>query len=158
MVYLVFTVGDEQYGIPSPDIVEVLPVLRLHLIPKAPDYIVGTLNYHEDLVPVIDMSDLMSGGDSRDLPGTRIVVATFAHDDHRTCFVGLLVEDAVETISIADDRLREPVVDVTSAPFLGKIATESGGYIQLIEVTQLLPESVRELLYPLAERAIDAAG
>jgi chemotaxis protein methyltransferase CheR len=52
---LVLGVAKERYGIPLPDVAEVLPVMRPTPVPGAPAVFAGVINVHGEIRPVIDL-------------------------------------------------------------------------------------------------------
>ena len=52
---LVFGLGEEFYGLEISRIQEVIPAPQLHYIPLAPQGLLGALNFHGSVVPVLDL-------------------------------------------------------------------------------------------------------
>lgn len=59
MLLLSFYIGDEKYAILAKDIIEILPLVELKKIPKAPDFILGLIDYRGTPSPVIDLCNLL---------------------------------------------------------------------------------------------------
>lgn len=148
MLYLTFYVDDLRYGLSSEEVVEVLPVVHLKPIPKAPGFVRGLLNFHETAIPVIDLSQLFTGSAVEKKRSTRIVLANYKKERDAFLIIGLMVERATETILLEEERLEDPVVSMPSAPYLGKTSLASGEVLQCVTVSNLLPEEVQTLLYP----------
>jgi chemotaxis signal transduction protein len=53
---IVVGVGKERYGIELPDVAEVLPPVRVTLVPGAAAVFAGVINVHGEIRPVIDLS------------------------------------------------------------------------------------------------------
>jgi purine-binding chemotaxis protein CheW len=53
--YLLFQVGNEFYGIEGKKVVEVLDNEQIINIPFMPEYIIGIINYRENIVPIMDL-------------------------------------------------------------------------------------------------------
>lgn len=148
MLTLTFKIGKNRYAISAKEVTEVLPVVHIRSLPQVPDYIEGTLNFHGTLVPVIDLSTLMTGNSCEELTSTRILLLYYPAASFPDRLIGLMVENATETIDINKEDFKEIVITTDSTPYLGKQAIVSGEVIQLIHLNDLLPEKVQSLLYP----------
>jgi chemotaxis-related protein WspB len=151
MLFLVFRLGNDRYAIEAAQVVEVLPLVNAKVIPRAPTAVAGIFNYHGAPVPLIDLAGLALGTSSRRWMSTRIILVTYRDDSDQARLIGLLAEQATET-------LRRPDVDFTAAgvtpagsPYLGPVITDGSGIVQRIDITKLLSESVREQLYQQAD-------
>jgi chemotaxis-related protein WspB len=147
MLALLFSIGDDRYGLPVAAVVEVTPVLRLKKMPGAPDYVAGLCNFRGQAIPVLDISALARGVPSRPVLSTRMIVVDYPLEQGGVRQLGLLAERATETAAISEADLRPAGVQVDEAPFLGKVAISSGEMVQLIEVGQLLTQAVVALLF-----------
>lgn len=144
MKVLVFHIGSDRYGLRLGAIARVLPAAGLKLLPLAPAFVAGLLDLHGEPVPVIDLSQL-AGAPARQLWfDTRIILLDYPVDGGSRA-LGLLAEHVagIETIDIAS------LADsgVSSAPFLGRVASSEAGMLQLVEPEGLLTDAVRALLF-----------
>lgn len=53
---LVFRVAEELYGLEVAKIQEVSESLPLHYIPRAPAHLLGAVNFHGNILPVLDLA------------------------------------------------------------------------------------------------------
>jgi len=145
MKLLVFHIGADRYGLRLRDVVRVLPLLELKHLPMAPDSVAGLMDFHGRSVPVIDLcraAGLPSGEDHFD---TRIIVADYHSPEGTDHLLGLRAERVVGVQEVSDAQLTDS--GVRAAPFLGQVASDRQGMLQLVELEQLLPESLRALLF-----------
>ena len=71
--------------------------------------------------------------------------------------LGLIAEKATETMRRDPADFVSAGVTIDAAPYLGPVTADAHGLIQRIEVRQLLPASVRDLLFnESAARLMDA--
>ena len=61
MLFLMFRVGSDRYALDASRVVEVLPLVGLTKVLRAPAGVAGTLNYHGEFVPVVDVSTVIMG-------------------------------------------------------------------------------------------------
>lgn len=144
MLFLLFHLGQDRYMLDVRQVAEVLPLIGIMPIPKAPPGVAGIFNYRGTLVPAIDLSQVMLGRPARRRLHTRIILVHYTEDSGATHLLGLIVE------KVTDTQQRQPTDFSPSGvkvPHLGPVATDRHGLAQRIEVNQLLPASVRELLF-----------
>ncbi|MFS2007431.1 chemotaxis protein CheW [Duganella sp. CT11-25] len=145
MKLLIFHIGADRYGLRLRDVVRVLPLLELKHLPLAPDPVAGLMDFHGQSVPVIDLcraSGLPSGEDHFD---TRIIVADYHAPEGTDHLLGLRAERVLGVQEVSEAQLADS--GVQAAPFLGQVASDAQGMLQLVELEQLLPESLRALLF-----------
>ena len=145
MKLLVFHIGADRYGLRLRDVLRVLPLVELKQLPLAPDSVAGIMDLHGAPVPVIDLcraSGLPSGEDHFD---TRIIVADYVTPEGAHHALGLRAERVLGVQEVGDELLRDS--GVQAAPFLGAVASDAQGMLQLVELDQLLPAELRALLF-----------
>lgn len=147
MKVLVFHLGADRYGLPLRQVRRVLPLLELKGIPLAPDSVAGLMNLHGDPVPVIDLSRIGGGAPSRLHFDTRIVVVDYTAPDGALHALGLMAERVQGVQDVAQQDLAPS--GVQAADFLGRVAGDAHGMVQLVEVNALLPAELRARLFPV---------
>ena len=151
MLTLLFTLGDQRYGIPSDSLLEIIPVVKLRKIPHVPAHVAGLLNYRGTVVPVIDLCQLTDKRPCRRLLSTRIIVSKHRRDDVERP-LGLMAERVTETIRLEEEELDDPGLRLDEAPFLGKVSVPSEALsLQLVEIDRLLPDDLQERLFAAGE-------
>jgi chemotaxis-related protein WspB len=142
VLFLKFQIGVEAYVLDTAQIAEVLPLVNIQRIPKAPAGIAGLFDYRGTPVPVIDLSELALGRPAQRHLSTRLVVVR--HGDH---LLGVIAEQATETIQRDAKDFAASGVTNKDAPYLGPVTRDGGRLIQWIEVHKLLPAAVISVLY-----------
>ncbi|MNM26824.1 Chemotaxis protein CheW [compost metagenome] len=145
MKVLVFHIGRDRYGLPLAGIVRVLPLLELKQLPLTPDYVAGLMDLHGVPVPVIDLSRLAGLPPAAAQFDTRIVIVDYQAPGGDTHALGLLASQVRGIADIAMEKLEDS--GVATAPFLGQVASDADGIVQLVELQHLLPPDVRALLF-----------
>lgn len=143
MLLLLFQAGNQQFGLQTRSVVDVTPVPLLRPVPLAPPYVAGLCDYRGTVVPVIDLSALLGGRPAKILMSTRLAVVQY-NDAH---LLGLLLENATETLSCREEELERPGIQVDEAPYLGDILRGPNGILQCVTVDRLLPAHVKERLF-----------
>lgn len=144
MLFLLFQLGENRYALDARQVAAVLPLVNVAQIPQAPPALAGILNYRGGPVPVVDLSQVLLGRPALHRMHTRIIIAHYDDGSGATHLLGLIAERATETLR------REPLDFTPSGvtlPHLGSVATDQHGLAQRVEMNQLLPASVRDLLF-----------
>lgn len=144
---LAFQLGEGKYALPLRDLLEVLPLLPVREVPHAPDYISGIINYRGQAVPVLDLCQLTLGRSCEERMSTRLIVLRWQLAGRTARLLALMVERAVNVVKL-DTKTFEPTpLRIDETPYLERLAVNAAGLVQLIDVSQLLPEEVAALLY-----------
>lgn len=147
MLFLVFHLGADRYAVDAKEVVEVLPAVRLKQIPLAPAWVAGVLSYRTVPVPVIDMSALALGQPAPRRLSTRIILVNYPDRHGVPRLLGLMAEKTTETLRRQRSDFVSPGVSHANARFLGPVAADAHGFVQWVDVNQLLPAQVRDLLF-----------
>jgi len=153
VLFLLFQLGKDRYAIDVRQVAEVLPLIAVKQIPRAPAAVSGALDYRGVAVPLIDLSQLALGRPAQPRLSTRIVLVHYPDGSGQSRLLGLLAEHVTETMRCAAGDFRESGVSVPDAPYLGRVTSDAHGLVQWIEVERLLPADVRDLLFQSALEA-----
>jgi len=139
MLFLVFQLGTDRYAIEAAQVVEVLPLVNVKHIPRAPRGVAGLFNYHGTPVPLVDLTEIAQGTPSRKWMSTRIVLIHHRGKAGEAHLVGFLAEHATETMRWSEEDFANSGVTV--------VITDVDGIIQRIGVQNLLSDSVGSHLF-----------
>jgi purine-binding chemotaxis protein CheW len=131
---LVFNVCGNRYALDLQDVAEVLAPSMTFPVPWAPGFLKGAMNFHGNLVTLLDLAEFMNIG-AMDREGNFLVL------DKRIANLALWV-DGVENILLADAVLEE---DESDDPLVDKVLIMADGEIRMLAVEKLL-ESIEETL------------
>lgn len=154
-LFLIFRIGQERFALDATEVGEVLPLLPLKPIARAPDWVAGVFAHRGKVVPVIDVSALTFGSAAGRRTSTRLVLVHYRHDAAGSDLrLGLIVEYASETLRCDPERFQPYGLHNRHAPYLGPVLEDSQGLLQWLRVQDLLDDSVRELLFAPALAAV----
>jgi chemotaxis-related protein WspB len=162
MLLLTLTAGANRYAVDVTKVVELIPRVELWLIPHAPAFLAGLLDYRGKVVPVIDLGQLLDVGTCRDCLSTRIILVNDSPGDHNRWnqdregsgeetrearanrklapdLLGLIAEHVSDLTYVRPEQIIPAPVRLPQTPYLGPIAQTDQGIVQLIVV-----EKVRE--------------
>jgi chemotaxis-related protein WspB len=146
MLFLLFHLDADCYALDTSQVVELLPLLSMKKMLGSPAGIAGSLNYHGAFVPVIDLSELALGRAAPARLSTRIILARFSEPDQASRLLGLIAENATETMRAEPTDFASSGIDDDAAPYLGPMAMGRHGPVQRVELNRLLPAHLRGLL------------
>ncbi len=151
MLLLCFSFGDGRFAMDASEVVEVVSMVRLEPVPRAPDHVAGIMRCHGRTVPVIDLCALAAGRPAKDLLSTRIIIARYPTRDGTVHELGLIAEGVTETMrSDAGDFVRTGV-SLGETSDLGNVVYDDEGMIQVVDAAALLPESTKNILFQIRE-------
>jgi chemotaxis-related protein WspB len=144
---LSFFVGKNRYAIDTQNVIEIVPWVTLRELPHAPEYVAGMLNYRGIVVPVIDLTRLMTGTPSKRILSTRIVLVSYPGKNDKEHTLGILTEQIAAIDDPEKKRFVDPGITVADAPYLGNISMDEKETTQMVRIEALLPEALRETLF-----------
>ncbi len=122
--YVVFSVGDEEYGIPILSVQEIISMPNLTRIPGVPEYIPGIMNIRGNIIPIYVLRSKFDLS-LQELNDNTIVIIVQTGDDKKKT-VGFIVDTVSDVVSITKENLRETpdfngIVDVKFVEKIGQI-------------------------------------
>ncbi|MHA7113643.1 chemotaxis protein CheW [Pseudomonas promysalinigenes] len=143
-LYLQFRLNQQRFALDVRQVIEVLPRRTLKPIAQAPAWVAGILAHRGNLVPVVDLSALSFAQPAAERTSTRLVLVRY-RGEH---VLGLILEQATETLRCQADEFQPYGLDGGNAPYLGPVRQDAQGLLQRIEVDDLLTDAVRASLFP----------
>lgn len=140
--YLIFSIGNELYGIEIRYITEIIGILPITVVPGMPQYVKGITNLRGKIIPVMDAR-------------LRFKKAAREYDD-RTCIIvletngistGLIVDSVSEVIAIAgEDIAPPPDINKGGFKYIKGIGKADGNVKLLVDCQKLLKDDEVESL------------
>src|ERR1043166_1171965 len=127
MLLLLLKIGQDRYALPANRMIEVVPLVSLKKIPQALPGVAGIFNYHGQPVPVIDLSDLTIGMPCQPRVSTRIILVNYPDAAGQKQILGLMAEQASETIQRGKADLFYAGNGGKTGPYFGLWAMAGGG-------------------------------
>lgn len=146
-MFLQFIVDDIRYAIDVKGVVEILPYLTLQNIPHCPDSVIGVFDYHGKTVPVIDLCQVLGASRCERRLSNRIVLVTYADSKKEKHLVGLLGKQVTDTLAIKRSDFYESGVKAEAASYLGMVARDEGGLVNLIVPQELIASEVASVFF-----------
>ena len=108
-----FQLGEEHYALDiqiAREIVEMMPITPL---PRAPDYLAGVINLRGEITNIIDLRDLLGLPESGGAENRKIVV--LMPDVASGSNVGIIVDDVHSVISVRNEQIERINDSITSS-------------------------------------------
>lgn len=138
---LLLAVGDQLYAIDSEQVVEVIPRVQLRPLSGTPPHRPGVFNFRGRVVPVVDVSQLIAGRPCAGHLSSRIIMVRHRDGEGAPALVGLLAECVTDTLLKPLASFQPPDGAAEQRPFLGGIALDERGLIQLLLTESLACEA-----------------
>lgn len=101
--YVVFRIGDENYGINISSVLEIIKETQPTKVPLSPVHVKGVINLRGDIVTVIELHGKLNVPERLVTTDTRIIV--IETDDQKT---GIIVDEVIEVAILSDEDIQPP--------------------------------------------------
>ncbi|MEH7383081.1 chemotaxis protein CheW [Bacillus sp. JJ1533] len=129
---VVFSAGNEEFGVPVLNVISIERVQQLNAIPQMPNYMLGVLTIREELVPIVDTGMILFNKSIGPTDKTKIIVAKTD-----TLSVGLLVDDAKEILDIPQNQMKPLNLTYQLSPYITGVATLEKRLVTLLDPHKL---------------------
>jgi purine-binding chemotaxis protein CheW len=133
--YLVFRLGDEEYGIDILKVQEIRSCERVTRIANAPDFIAGVTNLRGVIVPIVDLRVKFRLSAVAFNDSTVVIVLNFG-----ARVVGIIVDGVSDVLTLAAEQIRPaPDFSVTLATeYLQGLGSLDERMLILVDIEKLL--------------------
>lgn len=107
--YLIFRLGDEEYGIDILKVQEIRGCDRVTRVPNAPDFLTGVTNLRGVIVPIVDLRVRFNLPVIGQDENTVVIVLNLSDR-----IVGIVVDGVVDVLSLDYEQIK-PTPDVSAA-------------------------------------------
>lgn len=129
---VVFNLNEEEYALPVHLVKEITKIEKVTPVPEAPAYVKGIINLRGRSIPLLDMHQRLSLGNSN------VQTALIAEVGGTT--VGLAV-DNVKEVSVLGEAV--PTPSIVNTPLINGIINIPGRIVILLELANLVADSER---------------
>ena len=99
---VVFKIGNEEFGVDISQVREIVRLLEITYMPKAPAFIEGVVNLRGQVVPIIDLAKRLGISSSPRGDATRIIVIEIGDS-----VVGMVVDFVSEVLRLPSENIEE---------------------------------------------------
>jgi purine-binding chemotaxis protein CheW len=145
--HMCFQLGAETYGLPILDVREIIGLMPITAVPRAPGFIRGIINLRGKVIPVIDLR-LQFGMEPCPATDQTVIIVVQCMVEGRALTMGLLVDRVLEVLSIGGDQIEPPPSfgATESADFLLGVGKAGQRVVFLLDIARLLSAGDRAAL------------
>lgn len=109
---VVFSIGNEEFGVEIGQVREIVRLVQITYLPKAPSFIEGVVNLRGHVLAVIDLAKRLDIASHPRTDSTRIIVVEVESNA-----VGMIVDSVSEVLRLSSDDVDEvPMLVDTEVP------------------------------------------
>lgn len=130
-----FKIGEEEFGVDILAVQEIIRLMQITMVPRAPEFIEGVINLRGKVIPVINMRTRFNKENHEPDNSTRIVVMEL---DQK--IVGFLVDGVSEVLRIPESTVEDPppVVAGIGSEYIRGIGKLDNRLLILLDLDNLL--------------------
>lgn len=141
--YLIFALGDEEYGIEIKYVTEIIGIQNIIHMPDLPEYMKGIINLRGKIIPVMDVRLRFKKEPTAYNNRTCVIVV-----DIKNMPLGLIVDTVSEVLTIPEENIVEPpqINKGMGGSYIKGIGKTENGVKLLLNCEILLTEDERNEL------------
>ena len=136
---LLFELAGQRYGIPADRVREVVRMVAVTSLPRAPRAIEGVVNVRGEIVPVYDLRDRFELPPRRPDPAEHLIILNAGG---RSVAIRVDAAESLETLSEADlvpaDAIAETAGGTDTARHLSGLAKTADGVVVIVDLDEFL--------------------
>jgi len=138
-----FSIGGEEFGVDILKVQEIIRMLDITRVPKAPDFVEGVINLRGKVIPIIDLRKRFGLASKGHDKNTRIIVI-----DINDMIVGYIVDSVSEVLRIPADTVEPPppVVAGLDSEYISGVGKLDDRLLIFLDLDRLLSQEERDVL------------
>jgi purine-binding chemotaxis protein CheW len=138
-----FSIGEEEFGVEILKVQEIIRMLEITRVPKAPDFVEGVINLRGKVIPVIDLRlrfGLKAKGHDKK---TRIIVIEI-----NQMIVGFVVDSVSEVLRIPSSTIEPPppVISGLDSEYISGVGKLDDRLLIMLDLNRLLSKEEKSAL------------
>ncbi|VAW35112.1 Positive regulator of CheA protein activity (CheW) [hydrothermal vent metagenome] len=132
-----FRLGNEEFSVDILKVQEIIRLMELTRVPKAPEFIEGVINLRGKVIPVMDLRKRFGMPKAEDTSEARIIVVELA-----STTVGFRVDGVSEVLRLPADTVEPPPIMVSGVEteYIRGVGKLDDRLIILLDVEKVLTE------------------
>ncbi|WP_457572249.1 chemotaxis protein CheW [Desulfovulcanus sp.] len=138
-----FSIGGEEFGVEILKVQEIIRMLDITRVPKAPDFVEGVINLRGKVIPIIDLRKRFGMASKGHDKNTRIIVIEI-----NKMIVGFIVDSVSEVLRIPADTVEPPppVVAGLDSEYISGVGKLDDRLLIFLDLDRLLSREERDVL------------
>jgi purine-binding chemotaxis protein CheW len=153
--YMTFKLADEVYGLEILAVREIIRVMEITRVPRAPDFMRGVINLRGKVIPVVDLRAKFEMARAEATEQSVIIVVQCAVGAHELT-MGVLVDQVLEVLSIEAGQIEPTPPSLTRSgdlDFVLGMGKAGDRVVFLLDIGRVLSEGDRSALEATAAQA-----
>jgi len=141
--YMTFKLAQEAYGLEILKVREIIRLLEITRVPRAPAFIRGVINLRGKVIPVVDLR-LQFGMPAADATDQTVIIVVQCSIDGRALTMGVLVDQVLEVLAIEESQIEPPPSFASGAArtdFILGIGKAAERVIFLLDIGRVLSQA-----------------
>jgi len=136
--YLTFKLGDEIFAAHVSKVLNILEMMKITKVPKAPSYMKGVINLRGMVLPLIDTRLKFGMSETEFTPSTCILVLDI-NLNNESVKMGAIVDFVQEVIEISKDKIQPPPTlgNKYKSSFIDGMVKTEDYFIMLLNLEQI---------------------
>lgn len=145
MQYLMFSLGEETFGIAIEQVREIIEYPGLTTVPLTPAFMRGVINLRGAVVPVIDLS-VRFGRQQTEIQRRSCVVVIESPSDNEHKPLGIIVDGVTEVLDVSPEQIEQrPEFGCgLRADFVASVLKREHGFVLILNLAEVLSFSELE--------------
>lgn len=142
--YMTFRLAREEYGLEILKVRELIGLMEITRIPRAPAHVRGVINLRGKVIPVVDLR-LKFGMDAIDPTSQTVIIVVQLSLENGGLTMGILVDEVLEVRAITSEDIEPPPNlqgEVTSS-FVRGVGKADKRVIFLLDIDRVLSQTER---------------
>ena len=135
MQLVTFTLGQEEYGVDINKVREIIRLVEITKVPKAPAFVEGLINLRGSVVPIVDLRKRFDIPSAEDRNKMRIMVV-----DVNQKTIGIVVDSVSEVLLLAGENIQDVPSTISSGVdgrFLQAVGNVNDKLMQLLDLDRI---------------------
>ena len=141
-----FGLGNEEYGVDISQVQEIIRMVDITHVPRAPHFMEGVINLRGQLIPIIDLRTRFGMDRAQHTKNTRIVVTEIA-----TKRVGIIVDGVSEVLNLPIENVEEApeMIAGVGTEYISGVGKVNDRLIILLELQKVISTAEKQELESL---------
>lgn len=138
-----FSIGDEEFGVDILKVQEIIRMLDITRVPRAPQFVEGVINLRGKVIPIIDLRRRFGLATRKHDKDTRIIVIEI-----NKMVVGFVVDSVSEVLRIPANTVEPPppVVSGLDSEYINGVGKLQDRLLILLDLDRLLSREEQKIL------------
>ncbi|WP_028571836.1 chemotaxis protein CheW [Desulfonatronum lacustre] len=138
-----FHIGEEEFGVEILKVQEIIRMMGITRVPKAPDFVEGVINLRGKVIPIIDLRKRFGMTTQEHDKHTRIIVIEI-----NNVIVGFVVDSVSEVLRIPANTVEPPpaIISGIESEYINGVGKLADRLLILLDLDRLLSRGEQSML------------